>query len=479
MGRTYKCLYCEKRFERAKLINHIDRFHQDMIPEGYSGARLVFDMINKTTGGKCRVCGAPTDWNGTRYNVLCNNPKCKEKMREEYKRNMLRVKGTYNILNDPEQQKIMLANRKISGKYQHSDGGIIQYTGQYEKAFLEFIDNFLQIPSNDIISPGPTMEYEYEGKKHIYIPDFYLLSINCIIEIKDGGNNVNNRQSSSMIASREKTIEKERIITDRGEFNYLRLTNNQFEQLIDLFMAIKEKIMNGDNSKTIRINESIDLVAANEVFSEATADELITLYHGSDIGDLKVILPRSMNAGTKNQGDNRFRYSSFWFKKKEYAMTFAVYDIFRYHMPKEISNASIVDNDMKLCIIKDYKYDSINFIETYDCYVYEAQVPAINIEYGHTKNFPEFTVDIKVIPKRKYKLSRSEKFSRVKFISEYEFDKIAKMYTSGTMTWGETDPIRLAINDAIYFKTLGNTNKYLDAMRSIMNLESAYDALNE
>ncbi len=268
MARTYGCMYCDKRFERAKLINHINKCHQDMIPEGYDGARLVFDMINKTTGGKCRVCGASTAWNGTRYNVLCDNPKCKEKMREEYKRNMLRVRGTYNILNDPEQQKLMLANRKISGIYKHSDGGQIQYFGSFERNFLEFIDNFLQIPSNDIISPGPTMEYEYNGKKHIYIPDFYILSINCIIEIKDGGDNKNNKQSDSMSASREKTIEKERIITDRGEYNYLRLTNNQFEQLIDLFMEIKAKILNGDDSKTIKINESADMSIVNNFFIE-------------------------------------------------------------------------------------------------------------------------------------------------------------------------------------------------------------------
>ena len=41
-----------------------------------------------------------------------------------------------------------------------------------------------------------------------------------------------------MRASREKTIAKEKIITDRGEYNYLRLTNNNFSQLIEIFMDI-------------------------------------------------------------------------------------------------------------------------------------------------------------------------------------------------------------------------------------------------
>jgi len=257
MARKYRCMFCDITAERPKLIQHIDKKHQDMIPEGYDGARLVFDMINKTTGGKCRVCGKDTPWNPKiqRYDTLCDNPKCKEYMREQYKKNMLRVRGTYNILNDPEQQKLMLSHRKISGKYQHSDGGIITYTGEYERKALEFMDLLMEIPSKEIYSPGPTMEYMYNGKKHIYIPDFYLPLYNLIIEIKDGGDNKNKQESDSRIASREKTIEKEKLITDKGQYNYIRLTNNDFPQLIEVFMIMKKKLIDGDDSKTIKINE--------------------------------------------------------------------------------------------------------------------------------------------------------------------------------------------------------------------------------
>lgn len=263
MNKKYNCPYCNYRADRITLIQHIDKLHSDMLPEGYSSSRSVYDLINhiKDGCGHCRVCHKPTKWNevSCKYDILCDNPKCKEALRELYKRNMLRVRGTYNILNDPEQQKRMLAHRRISGSYKHSDGGIIQYTGEYERKFLEFIDNFLNIPSKDIISPGPTIEYTYAGQKHFYLPDFYYLPFNLIIEIKDGGDNINMKDSPSMRASREKTLEKERIITDKGEFNYLRLTNNAFEQLIDVFMQIKDKLMRGEDARTIRINE-----AANE-----------------------------------------------------------------------------------------------------------------------------------------------------------------------------------------------------------------------
>ena len=267
MARKYKCPYCNKKYERPKLITHINRVHEDMIPEGYTATRIVFDVANPNTKHVCRICGRDVEWNekAGRYNVLCGNPKCKEAMREEYKKNMIRVKGTYNILNDPEQQKAMLAGRRISGKYKFQDGGVVEYTGTYEKNFLEFLDNVMNIPSSDIMAPGPTMEYEYNGKKHIYIPDFYYIPYNLIIEVKDGGDNPNTRASSSMTASREKTIAKERVVSDKGEYNYLRLTNNQFDQFIDILMDIKENIINGNiDTRTMKIHNFTGIFGYNE-----------------------------------------------------------------------------------------------------------------------------------------------------------------------------------------------------------------------
>ena len=287
MARRYKCPYCEKRDERKNLITHIDKRHQEMLPEGYDGARVMYDLINHTDGhGTCRVCKKPTPWNpkAQKYDVLCSNPKCKEAMREEYKKNMLRVRGTYNILNDPKQQEKMLANRSISGKYKFRDGGIVVYTGSYEKKFLEFIDNVMEIPSKDIMMPGPTLEYTYKGEKHFYITDCLYIPFNAIIEIKDGGDNPNNKLTPGMIASREKTVQKEKLITDRGEYNYIRLTNNDFTQLIEFFMEIKEKILNEDYSKTVRIHE-------------ATKTSVKSLYHVSQTNlDGKTLNPSSLSS---------------------------------------------------------------------------------------------------------------------------------------------------------------------------------------
>ena len=141
MARKYKCPYCNNSYIRKDLVNHIDKEHDELLGDDHTSSQIVFDLVNGTKGhGKCRVCGKPTNWNesSARYGVLCNNPKCKEHMREEYKKNMLKVYNTYNILTSDEQQKKMLANRKISGKYKFKDGGIVIYTGSYEKKFLQF-----------------------------------------------------------------------------------------------------------------------------------------------------------------------------------------------------------------------------------------------------------------------------------------------------------------------------------------------------
>ena len=274
MAKKYKCPYCDDRYIRKDLVNHIDNNHEEVIPEGFESAQLVYDIVNGTKGaGKCRVCNRPTKWNinAKRYDVLCENPKCKQKMREEYQKNMLRVHGTYNILTSDEQQKKMLANRSISGKYKFKDGGIVTYTGSYEKKFLEFADKVMQIPSKDIMAPGPTIEYEMNGEKHFYITDFLYIPYNLIIEVKDGGSNPNNKNSVGMQSSRQRTIEKEKLITDRGEYNYLRLTDNQFVQLLEIFMDIQKSLIEGIDDKIVKIHEAAKSMTCNKCGSNNVA----------------------------------------------------------------------------------------------------------------------------------------------------------------------------------------------------------------
>lgn len=261
-GRKYKCPFCSKSFERPKLASHIDKYHDDMLnpDKGYTANRIVFDICNKKEPvgageGVCRICKSPTEWdeNNVRYKSYCSE-KCKNQARENYKNNMLRVYGKTTLLDDVEwQEKKMLANRSISGKYRWSDGTYKSYVGSYEKKFLEFCDTVLNMNSEDLLTPGPTIYYEYEGKEHTWITDAIYLPYNLVFDIKDGGDNKNNREMTSY---RDKQLLKEKFITDQGEYSYLRLTDNQFVQLLTIFAELKESYLNDTEPKVIsRVHE--------------------------------------------------------------------------------------------------------------------------------------------------------------------------------------------------------------------------------
>ena len=256
--RLYKCPYCNYKAQRAALVDHAESKHEDMIPENYTAARAVYDFINGKNYGICMICHEKVfEWNDkiNRYYNLCNKAECRAKVREIALERHMRVYNKPTLLNDPEQQEKMLANRKISGTYTFTDGGKITYTGQYEKKALEFIDKVLEIPSNDIQAPGPVLEYEYNGETHKWITDIYYIPGNLLIEVKDGGSNPNNR---SMESYREKQIAKEKMVTDMGTYNYIRLTDNNFAQLLDILADMKNEALTEENPKMkIHINEEV------------------------------------------------------------------------------------------------------------------------------------------------------------------------------------------------------------------------------
>ena len=255
--RKYKCPYCDYREESEKLIRHVAKKHEDLIPEGYTPTRVVYNVRNKREHGSCMMCKKETGWDEAtgRYKPFCSQ-KCHEAYVKRFENNMLRVRGKMRLLDEPEQQEKMLANRRISGKYKFKDGGVHTYTGSYERKALEFLDLVMNVDSKDIMTPGPTLEYEYNGKKHTWITDIFWISLNLIIEVKDGGDNPNKR---TMTTYREKQVAKEKMITDKGTFHYLRLTNNNFEQLFNIVAEIKMNAMEDKDEAISRIYETAEV----------------------------------------------------------------------------------------------------------------------------------------------------------------------------------------------------------------------------
>lgn len=266
----YTCPECKKKY---KTLNgwgeHMDILHPNQRPEGFSTSRFFYFVKTGKTSGKCRTCKGPTSWNeiSMKYNVFCDNPKCKEAYVKVAKQRMVNIYGKEYILDDPNVQRKMVANRKISGTYIFQDGTKFTYVGQYERKFLEMLDKMMQWPSNDIFAPSPhTYYYEYrnekdkdhkhDGKK-FYIPDFYIASLNLEIEIK--------QQTSTNQAFNEVNRPKEKMKDDimraNPSINYLKLNDNNFE---DFFVFLEEFQRNIPEE-----NDSKGLLVAKESVTEA------------------------------------------------------------------------------------------------------------------------------------------------------------------------------------------------------------------
>lgn len=254
--RRIACPLCRRKDFKDKLIRHIEKDHEDIIGD-ISAEQFLYDKTHPGSG-KCIVCGNKTDWNEKtgKYHRLCSNPRCKEEMRAKFKKNMIRVHGKVSLLDDAAHQAKMLANRSISGTYVYSDGTKFTYTGSYEYKAIEFMDKVLHCNSKDIIMPGPVIDYtDQYGNSRQWITDIYYVPYNLIIEVKDGGDNPNNRQ---MDEYRAKQVSKEAELIKLGEYNYLRLVDNKFVQLMEVLALLKDQEINEPNTdnKIIRINES-------------------------------------------------------------------------------------------------------------------------------------------------------------------------------------------------------------------------------
>lgn len=263
--KRYKCPYCEERLDREKMSNHIQKKHEEMIPQGYTASRVAFNAINKKSVGHCIICGKDTDWNEDkcRYERICNDPKCKREYIRMTEERLKKARGVTKkeMLSNPEFQNKMLKGRSISGTYKFSDGGKLEYVGSYEKNFLEFMDKFLKVKSSDIQAPGPTIEYYFEGKKHFWITDYYYIPYNLVLDIKDGGKNPNNREMASY---RAKQVAKEKAIVQSGMYNYIRLTDNQFDQLIEIMLDLKESLIELEGSYNQKMAQIKPVVKINE-----------------------------------------------------------------------------------------------------------------------------------------------------------------------------------------------------------------------
>ena len=246
-----RCKLCGRVFiDKAHLVAHIDNVHHSQIPEGWSAARYECYLRTGKIEGHCIYCGKPTGFNEKtgKYFRLCKDPKCRKAASDAADRNMIGKFGKTTLLDDPEQQRKMVYARKNSGKYVFEDPDeprykyTVMYDSSYGKDFLEMLDNFLMFSGQDIIGPSPhTYYYEYEGKRHFYIPDFYIPSLNLEVEIKDGGSNPNTHPKIQAIDKVKEKIKDELMESMKNQINYIKIVNKEYGPFYALLSELKEQ----------------------------------------------------------------------------------------------------------------------------------------------------------------------------------------------------------------------------------------------
>lgn len=243
--KIYRCQHCNftvmvekdkkaRMSAKKKMGAHYEAKHKDLLPPDMDGYRWFYYLLTKKEHGSCVICKQETDFNRNtmKYARFCNNPMCKQKYREERDRRMMKTHGKLYLTDDPEMQKKMQAGRKIGGIYNWSDGKTkFLYLSSYELHFLKFLDHELHWPASDLVAPSPhTYVYQYKGKEHFYMPDFFIPSIATEIEIKSSEREMNQNQES-----REKDAIKDQMMKSLSNvIGYIKINNKQYDEFLQL-----------------------------------------------------------------------------------------------------------------------------------------------------------------------------------------------------------------------------------------------------
>ena len=241
--KLYKCPFDDRKYlDKQALYDYMEKNFKDEL-HGLPAAQVYFNYNNKyplTKGfGRSVMSGKPTPFNlvTERYERFADEQD-REAYREYFKKNMRKVYGKETLLDEPDHQKKMLAGRRISGIYTWSTGDKSEYTGSYERKFLEYLDLYLNWTNvGDIMAPAPMVfPYNDPTDKHLrfHIPDFYISSLNLIVNIKSSEN--------KHYRLRDLEIEKEQdnaIL--KSKFNYLKLYDKEFEDFVVIMNEIREK----------------------------------------------------------------------------------------------------------------------------------------------------------------------------------------------------------------------------------------------
>jgi hypothetical protein len=138
--------------------------------------------------------------------------------REQIEKTNLMRYGSKTPLKNIEIQLKTQKNGILSKKFKN-----LWYQGSYELDFLtKYYDNFSDIKR------GPTIKYILDGNMKNYYSDFYIPSLNLIIEIKN-----------SYLLKRDQNMirEKEQAVLKKG-FNYIMILDKNYEEFCNFFQNL-------------------------------------------------------------------------------------------------------------------------------------------------------------------------------------------------------------------------------------------------
>jgi len=181
--------------------NYIDlRPHLDEIKQAYYDKNLTLVQISESYGCSSVKIGAFLKANGC-------------KLRDKV--DLLRERN-----NSEEFQKKCISSSGKKKKYVLPSGKEIFLRG-YEPNFLDYVFKNNLLKEDDVICSPERIDYEFEGKRSYYYPDFYIPKLNLIVETKSKW--ILNKQGV------ERNLAKEHATKQNG-FNFLLIVNNNFQQ---------------------------------------------------------------------------------------------------------------------------------------------------------------------------------------------------------------------------------------------------------
>ena len=251
--KNYKCPFCVSKIYKdfGSWEAHIINMHEDELPDKWTPARYLYFLQTGMREGRCVECKQPTDWNegSHKYERYCKNPACKQAYVRTAKKRMVDTYGAEYIIANPDMQRKMQAAKKMSGHVTFKDGGKVFYLSKLEKAFLEMLDNF-GWSSNDVIGPSPNNylytyinenDKEHEGE-HLYIPDYFIPSLNLEIEIKTQLNKHHKIQRIDKVKEVEKDAMMAKLV-EAGKINYLKLSDGNYESFYQFILDIRDNLL--------------------------------------------------------------------------------------------------------------------------------------------------------------------------------------------------------------------------------------------